>query len=162
MPSERIQRRIDRMLDQADEALDAGNWARVADRARDVLALDTTNEEAGTLLAAAETRLGGSAADPVAIEEPEAEPTPSRVLPDAFVSGRDVGLVAADVIVPLTAAEATGELSTRLAIACRRGAASASAAGVSLDPAATLSPVASVAVAPTCWSLPSLKPFSGV
>ena len=32
MPSERIQRRIDALLDQAEEAMDGGNWASVAEK----------------------------------------------------------------------------------------------------------------------------------
>ena len=32
MPSERIQRRIDALLDQAEEAMDGGDWASVAEK----------------------------------------------------------------------------------------------------------------------------------
>ena len=34
MPSERMQRQIDRLLDQAEEAAAAGDWATLRDRAR--------------------------------------------------------------------------------------------------------------------------------
>ena len=38
MPSERIQRRIDGLLDEADVAADRKDWAAVVELARDVLA----------------------------------------------------------------------------------------------------------------------------
>ncbi|HJM76112.1 MAG TPA: hypothetical protein QGI71_09700, partial [Dehalococcoidia bacterium] len=37
MPSERIQRRIDAFLDEADEAASAGSWESVGEKARAVL-----------------------------------------------------------------------------------------------------------------------------
>ena len=40
MASERIQRRIDILLDEADEAIAKSDWAVVRDRAQNVLALD--------------------------------------------------------------------------------------------------------------------------
>ena len=40
MASERIQRQIDRLLDEAEEALNRGEWALVQDRAGKVAALD--------------------------------------------------------------------------------------------------------------------------
>ena len=42
MPSERIQRQIDRLLDEAEEAFLKEDWATVASRARAVLRLDLT------------------------------------------------------------------------------------------------------------------------
>lgn len=54
MPSERIQRRIDALLDQADTAVDAPEWSLVAEKARAVLAMDPENEDAPPLLRAAE------------------------------------------------------------------------------------------------------------
>ena len=53
MVSERVQRRIDRLLDQIDEAMDQRNWELVRDLSEDVLALEPENSLAGTFLAAA-------------------------------------------------------------------------------------------------------------
>lgn len=46
MPSERIQRRIDSLLDEADQALNAGDWEVLRDRANNVLSLDPENSDA--------------------------------------------------------------------------------------------------------------------
>jgi len=46
MASERIQRQIDRFLDEAEEAVTQGDWDAVADRAGKVLALDPENSDA--------------------------------------------------------------------------------------------------------------------
>jgi hypothetical protein len=62
MPSERIQRRIEAFLDQAEAASDASDWGEVAEKARAVLAMDPENEDAPVLLraAAANPRLSTS------------------------------------------------------------------------------------------------------
>jgi class 3 adenylate cyclase len=57
MTSERIQRRIDSLLDEADAAVGDGEWERVRERARDVLAFAPDNAEARAFLEAAERRL---------------------------------------------------------------------------------------------------------
>ncbi len=54
MPSERIQRQIDRLLDEADEAIASQDWTIVGDRARSALRLDPENQDALSYLAAAE------------------------------------------------------------------------------------------------------------
>ena len=46
MPSERIQRRIDKFLDQAEEAADQKNWPEVRELARRALRLDADNTDA--------------------------------------------------------------------------------------------------------------------
>ena len=46
MPSERMQRRIDALLDEADESVSAGDWSAVAEKARAVLAIDADNDDA--------------------------------------------------------------------------------------------------------------------
>src|SRR5689334_22784627 len=61
MPSERIQRRIDRLLDEAEDAADRKDWSAAADLAREVVELDPANEDAPVLLRAAELRLGEGA-----------------------------------------------------------------------------------------------------
>ena len=53
MPSEFIQRQIDRLLEQAAEALSQLNWDEVRDRAQAVLRLDPDNADARTLMEAA-------------------------------------------------------------------------------------------------------------
>jgi len=54
MASERIQRRIDLLLDEADQALADGDWPIVRDRSSKVLTLDPDNSDAATYIAAAE------------------------------------------------------------------------------------------------------------
>lgn len=48
MPSERVQRRIDRLLDQIDEAEVAGDWTQVKNLALDVLKVDGSVRTQGT------------------------------------------------------------------------------------------------------------------
>ncbi len=57
MAGERIQRRIERLLDEADEAFAERNWPVVRDNAQDVLRLDSENQDALTFLSAAEQAL---------------------------------------------------------------------------------------------------------
>jgi hypothetical protein len=58
MASERIQRRIERLLDQIDTAEASGDWQQVFDLARDVLDIDHENGEALAYRQSAERRLG--------------------------------------------------------------------------------------------------------
>ena len=46
MPSDRVQRRIDALLDEADQAISAQDWNRVDGAARAVLAIEPANEDA--------------------------------------------------------------------------------------------------------------------
>ena len=46
MASERIQRRIDSLLDEADQAIANEDWPTVASRVRSVLAIDPANSDA--------------------------------------------------------------------------------------------------------------------
>ena len=62
MASERVQRRIDRLLEQIEEAMDQLNWESVRDCSQAVLALDAENRDATVFLAAAERTLGGATA----------------------------------------------------------------------------------------------------
>ena len=50
MPTERSLRRITRLLDQADEAVDSDEWEFVASKARAVLALDADHADTLDLL----------------------------------------------------------------------------------------------------------------
>ena len=54
MPSERIQLQIDRLLNEADEAIASQDWTIVGDRARSALRLDPENQDALSYLATAE------------------------------------------------------------------------------------------------------------
>ncbi len=60
MASERTQRQIDRLLDEAEEAFTHDDWSRLSDRARRALLLDPDNRDAINFLAAAERAAGGS------------------------------------------------------------------------------------------------------
>jgi hypothetical protein len=53
MATERIQRQVDRLLDEAEEALAQWNWEAVRERAKDAVAIDQDNSEAQGFLAAA-------------------------------------------------------------------------------------------------------------
>jgi len=57
MTSDRIQRNIERLLDEADTAFAARDWLRVRDCAQDVLSLDPKQSEARSFLEAAERSL---------------------------------------------------------------------------------------------------------
>jgi len=46
MPSERVQRQIDRFLDEAEAAMARSDWTTVRDRAKNALALDPENADA--------------------------------------------------------------------------------------------------------------------
>ena len=59
MASERVQRRLERLLDQIDEAEANGNWESVRDMALDVLEIDAENAEANVYLRAPERRVAG-------------------------------------------------------------------------------------------------------
>jgi tetratricopeptide (TPR) repeat protein len=63
VPSERVQRQIDRLLDEVEAAVHELNWTVVRDRARAVLAFDPDNVDAKAFLEAAEKGLGASPAD---------------------------------------------------------------------------------------------------
>ena len=64
MPSDRRIRRIERLLDQAEEAVSALEWDVVRDRAEAVLAFEPENVDALDLLAAAERSLGSELGSP--------------------------------------------------------------------------------------------------
>ena len=96
MASERIQRRIDRVLDQAEEAADQSNWEQVKEFAENILAFDPDNVDAKGFLAAAERALGAAAAEPSETSSPS--PIPSIISltsdaqseqPTSFADGRD-------------------------------------------------------------------------
>ena len=71
MPSERVQRNVDQLLDEAQRARNDRDWALVQDLVRQVLRLDPKNGNALDYLAAAErdprgaTGAAGSVAEPL-------------------------------------------------------------------------------------------------
>ena len=58
MASDRFQRRIERLLDEADEAIGRYDWEAVHQAAQAVLAMDPDNKDAPAFLATAERALG--------------------------------------------------------------------------------------------------------
>lgn len=99
MPSERIQRRIEAFLDQAEAASDEGDWRQVAEKARAVLAIDAENEDAADFLQMA-------VANGVA-EQATAAPAP-RQLVGANVSIEEPARSVVEAAAVVEAAEAAG------------------------------------------------------
>ena len=90
MVSDRIQRRIDRLLDEADQAVDQRDWEAVKDRAQQVLTFDPEHHEALAFVAAAGRELE-SISGPSARGTVSAEPHPgtsSEPQPTSFADGR--------------------------------------------------------------------------
>ena len=57
MASERVQRTIEGLLDEAEQAVGKSDWDLVRDRAQNVLAFDPDNQDAVYFLAAANRAL---------------------------------------------------------------------------------------------------------
>ena len=98
MPSERVQRQIDRLLDDAEAALAESQWSTVAEKSRAVLAIDEGNEDAAAYLKMAEANLGGAsvasppapsldAAPPASSSPPRSHHRPAPG-PETFANGR--------------------------------------------------------------------------
>lgn len=75
MASERVRQRIDRLLDQVEEAADQRAWERVQTLANDVLTLDPQNRDALAFLAAAERTCGSRGAAPLTPTTADVAPT---------------------------------------------------------------------------------------
>lgn len=92
MTSERMQRRIDVFLDQAEAASDSSNWTEVAAKARAVLAIDTGNPDAIAFLQIAAANGITSEARSVIDQPVTSSPQPALSTepsdPEAFESGR--------------------------------------------------------------------------
>jgi len=88
MASERIQRTIERLLDEAEDAISRSDWAAVRDRAQNVLALDHENRDALAFLEASEFALNSSGAS--SSVQPPPAPVQARVSdqPTSFANGR--------------------------------------------------------------------------
>jgi len=80
LEAEGRQRRIERLLEEAGEAITKEDWPILASRARPILAFDPDNGDALDLIAAAERALSGSGASPSAPPPPSSTaPTPHRL-----------------------------------------------------------------------------------
>jgi serine/threonine protein kinase len=77
MATERVQRQIERLLDEAEQAAGEQKWNVVRERAAHVLTFDPENEDGRALLAAAERGLGTST-----------EPSLDTGQPESFGGGR--------------------------------------------------------------------------
>jgi tetratricopeptide (TPR) repeat protein len=96
VPSKRVQRRIDRLLDDAEQAADRKQWGDVAESARMALKLDPDNADARALLSMVEDVASESEASATSPTAPLAPGAPSRedvasasvAQPTSFASGR--------------------------------------------------------------------------
>ena len=92
MASERIQRRIESLLDRADEAFPQEEWQQALELAKDALALDGDNGDAKSFIAAAERRLEDSNATdiepPSQTSEPSLPLSPTSDQPSSFANDR--------------------------------------------------------------------------
>ena len=90
MASERMQRQIDRLLDEAEVSVSKLDWSVVRERARAVLGLEPGNPDAVPYLEAAERELGSSegasAKQPLA--QMTSDPGPVTQAPSSFANGR--------------------------------------------------------------------------
>ena len=94
MARDRIQRRVDLLLDEADQAVAQSDWSVVRDRAQNVLALGPGNGDAATFLAAADRAIANYNAPPSPDGQPLTSlPTPTTnatapYQPSPFANGR--------------------------------------------------------------------------
>jgi tetratricopeptide (TPR) repeat protein len=87
MPSERVQRQINGLLDEAEQAIRSSDWALVRARCQQVLALDPNNSDADAYLSAAQRGLGS--AHNVELEQSQPlPPIPDSGGPTSFANGR--------------------------------------------------------------------------
>ena len=86
MASDRIQRQIDRLLDEAEQAITNEDWSTVASRARSVLAIDPESKEGKAYLAAAERAQGVSTGPPTSTSRATASTATEQ--PTSFANGR--------------------------------------------------------------------------
>jgi hypothetical protein len=93
MASERIQRQIDRLLDEAEQASDVEDWETVQDRVRRVLTFYSENVDSLAYAAVAERSLDDSFAIPSGSEAPPStlEPFPSSFAPGRYEGKRFIG-----------------------------------------------------------------------
>ena len=85
--SDRFQRRIDRLMDQIEEAADQRDWQRVRELSKDVLLANAGNSDAQNFLALAERALSSSPTTPRQASAAATEAAPSTE-PTSFANGR--------------------------------------------------------------------------
>ena len=83
MASERVQRQIDRLLDEAEEAISREDWSTVGSRVRSVLAIDPENSDAKAYSSAAQRALGTRPES--STPQPQAAPPSSPAAAPCFV-----------------------------------------------------------------------------
>ena len=91
MASERLQRQIDRLLDEAEEAISSFDWDALLQRARAVLAMDPENRDALAFLATAERAIGSSTPPPTNQPNTSSQsttPTAAQSNSTSFADGR--------------------------------------------------------------------------
>ena len=91
MASDRFQRQIERLLDEAESAVFQFDWEKVRQCAQSVLAIDPDNSDGLTFLTNAERALGGatpSASEPTSPAPAVSTPTTSPAQPTSFANSR--------------------------------------------------------------------------
>ncbi len=91
MASDRVQRQINSLLDEAEAAIKELDWRVVHDRAEAVLAIDPENPDGLTYLATAERAMGGAAPARTghpAISTPTSTSAAKPDHPTSFANGR--------------------------------------------------------------------------
>ena len=88
MASERVQRQIDRLLDQAEEAMGQMAWDAVRDCAKAVLGLDSSNNDAIAFLASADQVLGTASTISEPLDNPIVTESTTPSQPASFANGR--------------------------------------------------------------------------
>ncbi|MBI2856516.1 MAG: serine/threonine protein kinase, partial [Chloroflexi bacterium] len=91
MTTGRIQRQIERLLDEAEQASEHEDWETVLNRSTRVLTFDPVNGDALTFLAAAKRALDGTTPTPAQTKShspQSAPPSPTPSHPTSFASGR--------------------------------------------------------------------------
>ena len=91
MASDRLQRQIERLLDEAEEAISKFDWDALLQRAQAVLAMDPENRDALAFLATAERAIGAAAALPSSQPStsiPNTAPAATTDQPTSFANGR--------------------------------------------------------------------------
>ena len=97
MASERIQRRIEILLDEADEVVAQSDWAVVLDRAPNGLRLDPDNKDALSYLAAAERDLASASSPMPATAQDSPEELEAGHTPEAIRAGLYAGPTHSDL-----------------------------------------------------------------
>ncbi len=88
MASDRLQRRIERLLDQIEQEADQQNWQVVFDLADEVIGLAPDNGDAQAFLAAAERRLSSTQSPRPEESGPSESPLTTGSQPTSFANGR--------------------------------------------------------------------------